>query len=178
MDDIAAEDEGAVQLCLPCPAPHDARFVAEAPGLAGPCFLCTHAPAANDDVWLNEDKEDGVALLRELAAKAGELEVEAHVDLIYRFYHLELRKLDPTLPAWTRESVFEHLTQHDQSNDRLLISNGLTALNAQIQSLRQVCWRESPDPGGKAVPESKNIALMNTLVKSVFEGVRLRKSLV
>lgn len=179
MDDLV-DGDGAIAICRPCGAPHENPF-ATAPMLpVQSCFLCSYRPDANatsDDEWLNEDRRDAISVLHELARQAGELAVEAHVDLIYKFYSESIRVHDPELPPWCRTSIYQHLVHHVQMDEKLLVNNSLSAINAQIQSLRAVTWTEPAEPDGVPMPNPKNIALMQNLTKLMFDGIKLRKGL-
>lgn len=181
MDDIPAfadDEAGVVTLCRPCGAPHDNKYVNESfTTSVGACFLCNYSPVSNTtDQWLQADREDSVSVLKELVSQYGDLALETQVDLIFKFHNLELRKTDPTLPPWTRASIYSHLTEHIQNDDRMLINQSLAALNAQIQSVRAITWLESSEPGGQPTPQLKNIQLLSHLIKTTFDGIRLRKS--
>ena len=180
MDDIPGlsdEEAGVLNLCRPCGAPHDNKYVNDSFISIGACFLCNYSPVGNTtDQWLQADREDSVSVLKDLVSQYGDLALETQVDLIFRFHNLELRKLDPSLPAWTRASIYSHLTEHTNNDDRLLINQSLAALNAQIQSVRAITWQEPAEEGGRPTPNIRNIQLLSHLIKTTFDGVRLRKS--
>ena len=175
--------EGTLEMCLPCRAPADAvPFTKDQ--VAGPCFLCSYgksdriATTKLSDSWEKEDQKDAVetmnAMITNLSASVSTSEL---VETVFDFFESGIRPFDTSLPPWSKRSIFEHLRFHATSDDHLLITNQLQMLSSQSASLSECSWETPLDGSSPAKPNLRIIGALDRLTRSIYEGIRLRRSI-
>lgn len=162
---------GAESICNPCFAPTDELPFANEGEDAGPCFLCRHATGIADvtgnsqvdDAWAMEDSREPVELLQRIISDHyGKVSDDVLTDLLFEFYDTSVRPSQSGTPAWSRRSIYEHLTMHTLSNEEMQMNTVSRMLVNQLASLRSVSWEQKAgDPEAAPTPNLRVISQMD-----------------
>ena len=141
------------------------------------CFLCEHThqtSAANPF-----DKEDVEQLTEQLkrilSSWQGSHRPETAVRMAHDFYETKVRSVHTYLPPWPKEEIYNHIMYHTQDANAG-ISNVMQILETQIDALQSVTWERTQGPEQPPEPNLPNIRTLQSLIRTYYDGVRLRKS--
>lgn len=141
------------------------------------CFLCEHThhrihtsnPYDEDDVQSLTDQLKSI-----LNEWAGSHRVETAVQVAYDFYEQRIRAVHTYLPEWTKGEIHNHVVYHTQDT-AMGVMNVLSILESQISALHSVSWVRNADSGEPLEPNLPAIRTIQGLVRTYYDGVRLRK---
>jgi len=95
------------------------------------------------------------------------------VKLVYAFYEREIRPLGD-FQQWTMTSISRHILYHTNDED-VIMQEGTNIYYSQIQSLRNKTWIENISDG-TFEPNTRNIALLHTLVRGLGDHLTKKKA--
>ncbi len=146
--------------------------------IEGPCFMCAHvgvrAGAPQQGGYLGEqDLCDAYDGLKRLIDENRAADPRVLVDMAFEFYEKEIRPHYEGLGAWTRRSIWSHVTRHAPAGSDIVLDDMERIMLNQIESLRCVSW--TVDESGNSTPNVRELQLLERYISS-FAAMSTRRA--